>query len=157
MSSFSPTTIAIDGTPFSVGVVAARYNPKWVEALLNQVLIGLRAAGVKEGKITVIRVPGSNELPSGAQWLIRRRHPDVVVALGVVIRGGTRHHELVAAASSQGLQRVALDSGVSVITGLVAVETEAQAAARCAGRINRGAEFARAALEMAALRRHLRP
>jgi 6,7-dimethyl-8-ribityllumazine synthase len=82
--------------------------------------------------------------------------PDVLLALGVIIRGGTLHYELIATASAQALQRVALDARIAVINGVVVAENEAQARARCLGKADRGAEFARAALEMAALRRRLR-
>jgi len=100
-------------------------------------------------------VPGSGELPVAAQWLAARR-PDVVVALGVIIRGETLHYELLAHASARALQRVALDARLPVINGIVVAEDEAQAEARCLGRIDRGAEFAAAALEMAALGRRLK-
>jgi 6,7-dimethyl-8-ribityllumazine synthase len=116
------------------------------------VVAGLRAAGVPERRITVVRVPGSHELPSAVQWLCARR-PDVCIALGVIIRGGTLHYELVAQAAAQGLLRVALDTGIPVINGVIVAENRRQAEARCGGRIQRGTEFARSALEMAALKR----
>ncbi|GAB1488086.1 6,7-dimethyl-8-ribityllumazine synthase [Opitutaceae bacterium] len=154
MSFDAPQPTAINGTPFSVGIVAARYNGQLVGALLGQVVAGLEAAGVKTRRIKVIRVPGANELPSGAQLLLRKQKAlDVVVALGVIIRGDTIHYELVAETASQGLQRVALDARIPVITGVVVAENAAQAEDRCLGQINRGAEFARAALEMAALKK----
>ena len=146
---------AIDGSPFAVGIVAARYNSELVDALLNQVVGQLRAAGVKETKIKVERVPGSNELPVAAHLLAKRMPFDVIIALGVLIRGDTIHYELIADAATQALQRVALKSDTPVINGVVVAETQDQAEARCRGKINRGAEFARAALEMAALKRRL--
>lgn len=155
MSLDAPSQLSIDGTPFTVGVVAARYNERLVGALLSQVTKRLRAAGVKEKKLFVVRVPGSNELPSAAQLLLRKRRCDVVVALGVIIRGGTLHYELVAQAASDGLLRVSLDARVPVITGVVVAENQEQAEERCLGRIDRGAEFAQAALEMAALKKDL--
>jgi 6,7-dimethyl-8-ribityllumazine synthase len=78
-----------------------------------------------------------------------------VIALGVVIRGATIHYELVASAATAGLQDVAISSRVPVINGIIAAENAAQARARCQGRVNRGAEFADAAIAMAALRRSL--
>lgn len=155
MSLDAPSPQSIDGAPFTVGVVAARYNARLVEALLRQVTKGLLAAGVKEKRLTVVRVPGSNELPSAVQLLLRRRKFDVVVALGVIIRGGTLHYELVAQGSSDGLMRVSLDENVPVIAGVVVAENLKQAEERCLGKIDRGAEFARAALEMAALKKSL--
>lgn len=140
------------GDAFTLGVVAACYNPSLVDALLERVVAGLRRAGVKPGQLTVLRVPGSNELPVAAQWLAQRRRMDAVVALGVLIRGDTIHYELIATATTQALQDVALATGVPVINGVVVAENAAQAKARCAGRIDRGVEFANAALVMAALK-----
>lgn len=155
MSLAAPDHLAIDGRPFSVGLIAARYNPELVEALLEQVSAQLRAAGVVESNLHVERVPGSNELPIAAQLLARAHRLDVVVALGVLIRGDTIHYELIADAVTHALQDVALSTGTPTINGVVVAENQAQAEARCRGKINRGAEFARAALEMAALKRRL--
>jgi len=157
MSLHSPARVstAASGGPFRIGIAAARYNDRLVEPLLARTVAALRAAGVKERNLTVVRVPGSGELPVAAQWLAARR-PDVIIALGVIIRGETLHYELLAHASARALQRVALDARRPVINGVVVAESEAQAEARCLGRIDRGAEFAAAALEMAALGRRLR-
>ena len=155
MSLDAPGQLAIDGAPFAVGLVAARYNAELVDALVTQVTDQLKAAGVKAGNIQVERVPGSNELPIAAQLLVERSPFDVVVALGVLIRGDTIHYELIADAVTHALQDVALGAGVPVINGVVVAENQAQADARCRGPINRGAEFARAALEMASLKKRL--
>lgn len=153
MSLAAPAPVTVDGAVLSVGIVAARFNEDLVEALLGRVQAGLAAAGVKPGRITLARVPGSHELPVAAQWLARKR--DVVIALGVLIGGDTNHHEMVGQSVSHAFQQVALASGIPVINGVVVADTRKQAEERCTGRINRGAEFARAALEMAALKRSL--
>jgi 6,7-dimethyl-8-ribityllumazine synthase len=153
MSLAAPQPILINGAVLSVGIVAARFNEDLVEALLGRVQAGLAAAGVKQNRITLARVPGSHELPVAAQWLARRR--DVVIALGVLIGGDTNHHEMVGQSVSHAFQQVALGTGIPVINGVVVADTRRQAEERCTGRINRGAEFARAALEMAALKRTL--
>jgi len=155
MSRQAPAAAPRSGAPCTVAIAAARFNQPLVDALLAQVEAELRAGGVPADRITVVRVPGSHELPSAVQWLCAGRKPDVVVALGVVIRGATRHYELVGEAVSRGLMDVALATGVAVINGVIVAENRAQAVARCTGRIRRGAEFARAALEMAELRRRL--
>jgi 6,7-dimethyl-8-ribityllumazine synthase len=154
MSRHTPAPLDLDGTPFAIGIACARFNPALVDALLDRVCRGLRDAGVKENRIEIVRVPGSNELPIAAQWLAARG-PDCVIALGVLLKGGTSHHEIVAQGATVALQQVALAGGVAVINGVVVAETWKQAAERCAGRLDRGAEFARAALEMAALKRRL--
>ena len=155
MSLDAPSLQPVNGAPFSIGIVASRYNPTLVDALVKQVQAHLIKAGVKPKKITVIRVPGANELPSAAQLLLTTKKLDVVVALGVIIRGDTIHYQLVAESSQQGLQRVSLDSFTPIINGVVTAENQKQAEDRCLGKINRGAEFARAALAMADLNKSL--
>jgi 6,7-dimethyl-8-ribityllumazine synthase len=153
MSFSAPHLPVVSGRAFKVGIAAARYNETLVGSLLAQVTAALRAAGVRAKNIEVLRVPGSNELPVAVQLLAARRRSDVLIALGVIIRGETIHYELIAGAVTQALQSVALAARTPVINGLVVAENAAQAKARCRGRIDRGAEFARAALEMAALGR----
>ena len=155
MSLDSPQLAPVDGRAFAVGIVAARFNPALVAALLRAVCAGLAAAGVKAKRITIVRVPGSHELPVAAQWLARGGNRDVIIALGVLIGGDTNHHEMVGQSVSQAFQQVALTTGIPVINGVIVADNMKQAQARCGGRINRGAEFARAALEMAALKRAL--
>lgn len=151
MSFSSPEPIAIKGAKLSFGIVAARYNSDLVDALLRSVTTGLEAAGVKEKRVEVIRVPGSHEVPVAAGWLARKGKIDCVIALGVLIGGDTNHHEMVGQSVSHALQAVSISTGVPVINGVVVADTLKQAQARCVGPINRGAEFARAGLEMAAL------
>ncbi len=153
MSLAAPTVPVIAGAAFRVAVVAARYNEALADGLLARVVAGLRAAGVKDKNLTVARVPGSHEVPVAAALLAARTGADVVVGLGVLIGGDTKHHEMVGQSVSQALQTLALASGTPVINGVIVADTLAQARARCIGKINRGAEFAQAAVEMAALKR----
>ncbi len=153
MSLAAPKPFRAGGSAIKVGIAAARYNERLVGALLDQVTAALKKAGVKKGNVAVVRVPGSGELPIAIQLLARRKRPDVLVALGVIIRGDTIHYELLSASVAHALQSVALATGIPVINGVVVAENAAQAAARCLGKIRRGVEFADAALEMAALRR----
>jgi len=155
MSLAAPVPQAADASGLKVAVAAARFNEPMIEALLARVVGRLRARGVKERNLTIERVPGSNELPVAAQLLVDARRPDAVVALGVIIRGDTIHYELIATAATNGLMDVALASRIPVINGVVVAENAAQARARCMGKIDRGAEFADAAIAMGALRRKL--
>ncbi len=155
MSGDSPVPKAVDASGFKIAIAAARFNERLVEALLLRVRRRLSAAGVRGRNVTVVRVPGSNELPLAARLLADRRRPDAVIALGVIIRGGTIHYELIANAAAGGLMDVSLSARVPVINGVIVAENAAQARARCQGRIDRGAEFADAAVSMAALRREL--
>lgn len=156
MSLHAPRVRAVNGAPFRVGIVAARFNEDLTDALLARVEDDLRASGVKGAAITVVRVPGSHEVPWAVQALARRGRRDVVVALGVLIGGDTNHHEMVGQSVSHALQGIAVATGIPVINGVIVTNTRAQAVARCRGPINRGAEFAAAALAMAVLKRGLR-
>lgn len=153
MSLASPEALPVDGAGLRLGIVAARFNSNLVDPLLARVVAALQAAGVKAENLTVLRVPGSHEVPWAAQALASRRGCDGVIGLGVLIAGDTSHHEMVGQSVSHALQRVALDTRVPVINGVMVVNTVAQARARCVGKINRGVEFAQAALEMATLKR----
>ena len=94
-------------------------------------------------------------MPWAALALASGGQCDCVIGLGVLIAGDTNHHEMVGESVSHALQRVALETAVPVINGVIVVNSLAQAKARFTGRINRGAEFAAAALEMAALKRRI--
>ena len=155
MSLAAPIEVPVHGSALRVGVVAARFNQALVDSLLKRVLERLLAAGVKESSITVVRVPGSHEVPWAAQALAEKGRRDVIIALGVLIGGDTSHHEMVGQSVSQALQRISLETRLPVINGVIVANTLAQAEARCRGKINRGAEFAAAALEMVALKKKL--
>ncbi len=155
MSLAVPSVVSISGAPFRVGIAAARFNERLVDALLAQVTDCLKASGVKASRLDVVRVPGSNELPVAVQLLAARARYDVLIALGLLIRGDTIHYELIADATTHALQRVALDLRTPVINGVVVAENQAHAEARCRGKIDRGAEFEQSAWEMAALKRRL--
>jgi 6,7-dimethyl-8-ribityllumazine synthase len=153
MSLDSPASRETDGAALRIGIVAARFNEALVDGLLARVIVGLLAAKVRESNITTVRVPGSHEVPWAAQALALSGNYECVVGLGILIAGDTSHHEMVGESVSHALQRVALETRVPVINGVIVVNSHDQAEARTTGKINRGAEFATAALEMAALKR----
>jgi 6,7-dimethyl-8-ribityllumazine synthase len=153
MSLDAPVQTAISGADFRIGVAAARFNAELVDGLLARTVATLRSAGVTEANLAVVRVPGSHEVPWAAQTLAFGSQCDCVIGLGILIAGDTSHHEMVGASVSHALQRVALETRTPVINGVIVVNSLEQAKARSVGSIDRGAEFARAALEMAALRR----
>jgi 6,7-dimethyl-8-ribityllumazine synthase len=154
MSTFKPVYDPVDGSPFSFGIVCSRFNPEAVEALLENTLKTLRASGVKEESLKIMRVPGSNEIPWGVQVLASTGAFDCCIGLGVLLRGGTVHFEVVAQSASDGLQMIALNEMIPVINGIVVADTLEQALERTGGDIDRGREFAEAALEMAKLKQH---
>ena len=151
----SPTELepGRDATGRRFCLVAARWNEPFVRRLVAAALDTLRGRGAREEDLELRWVPGSFELPVAARWAATSGRFDAVLAFGVVIRGETEHFRLVADAASQGLQRAALDSGVPVLNGVLAVHDAAQAAARSGGALgNRGADVALAAIQMARLR-----
>jgi len=107
-----------------VAVVAASWHEKVMEGLLEGALDALRRHQVESP--VVVRVPGSFELPVVASALAAQGF-EAIIALGVVIRGGTPHFEYVCSAATDGLNRVALDHGVPVGFGLLTCDTEEQA------------------------------
>ncbi len=153
MSFSPPAPLSLDGSACRIGIVAARYNPELVDSLVNQVKTYLTAARVPEAALTVWRVPGSNEIPVAVSAMLCRGEFDAVVALGVIVRGGTIHYEVIANSSAIALHDAAMTAGVPVINGIVVAENMEQARERCLGEVNRGAEFGWAALEMAVLKR----
>src|SRR5579862_5983032 len=146
----------IEGAPFgsgrSVGIVVARVNSEISNGLLESALEALAAAGVQQDRITVMPVPGAFELPLGAMALIKTRRYSCVIGLGCIVRGETPHFDFVATEASSGLQLAGLETGVPVAFGVLTVDTVEQARART----GKGAEAARAALEMADLFSQLR-
>jgi 6,7-dimethyl-8-ribityllumazine synthase len=135
------------GADRTVGIVVARFNGEISNQLLESALEALAAAGVAEERITVMPVPGAFELPIGAMALAKTRRYSCVIALGCVMRGETAHFEYVAGEAASGLQLAGLETGVPVAFGVLTVDTAEQAEAR----VDKGADAARAALEMADL------
>jgi len=137
-----------DGDGLRVGVVLSRFNAAVGEGLLAGALRALKEAGVADGDITVVSVPGALESSLALQQLAQSDDYDALVALGAVIRGETYHFEIVANESAAGLSSVALEFGIPIGNGILTCETDAQAEARMDAK---GFEAAQAALEMANL------
>lgn len=130
-------------------IVASRWNPRIVDALIDGARRALVANGVAEAAVDVVRVPGAWELPVAAARLALADRYAAILALGCVVRGQTRHYEQVADGCASGLMRVALDHGVPVLNGVLAVEQHEDAQARAGGAHgNKGEEVALAALEI---------
>jgi 6,7-dimethyl-8-ribityllumazine synthase len=151
----APGQRPVDGKGLSLAVVATRWHEQIAEALLQSALHTARACGVQEP--TVVRVSGAVELPVAAQALAATH--DAVVALGLVLRGGTPHFEHVCNAVTYGLTRVALDSHTPVGNGVLTCDTEEQAVARSGlpgSSEDKGREAVLAALDTAATLKKLR-
>jgi len=138
-----------------LGIAAAQWHPKISEMLLERALAVAADAGITSP--TVVRVPGSLELPVVCQELARRH--DAVVALGVVIRGGTPHFDYVCDSVTAGLTRIALDESTPVGNGVLTCNTEDQAVQRSGvpgAAEDKGADACVAALRTALALRELR-
>ncbi|MFN8586393.1 MAG: 6,7-dimethyl-8-ribityllumazine synthase [Candidatus Eisenbacteria bacterium] len=131
-------------------LVAAQWNEAIVNRLVEGALGVLAAQGARDEDIEVRWVPGSFELPVAAFWAAGSGEFDAVLAFGCVIRGETEHFRIVADAAAQGLLRVALDTGVPVLNGVLATYDAAQAESRAGGEHgNTGSQTALAAIRMA--------
>jgi 6,7-dimethyl-8-ribityllumazine synthase len=137
-------------------VVVSRFNEAITDGLLQGARLAFAAAGVSEERVTVIHVPGAFELPVAARRLAESARFDAVVCLGCLIKGETMHFEYIADAASHGIMDASLATGVPIAFGLLTAVTDAQAEERAEpGPGNKGAEAARAAIEMATLFRRL--
>ena len=157
VNSGAPDSLALDGTGRRFGIVAARFHGAIVDRLLAGAEAALRTHGVAPADIRVVRVPGAWEIPAGLDALARSGEYSALVALGVLIRGGTMHFEVIADQCSRGIAEVALHRELPVTFGVLTCETMEQAEARAGGAEgNKGEEAALAALEMASLVARLR-
>ena len=144
-----------EGTRFAI--LASRWNARITDTLVTGARQCLADNGVPEAAVDVVRLPGAWELPVAAAKLAAARSHVAIVALGCVVRGDTRHYEQVADDCADGLMRVALDHGVPVANGVLAVELHEDAEKRAGGSHgNKGEEAALAALEMVNLLERLR-
>lgn len=132
-----------------IAIVASRWNPRIVDALLEGATTALATNGIDAAMIDLIRVPGAWEIPAVAAKLAQSGRCAAIVALGCVVRGDTRHYEHVADGCADGLMRVAVEYRLPVLNGVLAVELRADAEARAGGAHgNKGEDVALAALEM---------
>ncbi|MDP3892748.1 6,7-dimethyl-8-ribityllumazine synthase [Nocardioides sp.] len=152
----APDATPVDAAGLRVAVVAAGWHERVMEGLVAGAERALEASGVTDHLL--VRVSGSFELPVVAAELATQGF-DAVIALGVVIRGGTPHFDFVCTAATDGLNRVALDHRVPVGFGLLTCDTEEQALDRAGlegSREDKGVEATTAALAAALVLRDLR-
>ena len=146
----------LDGSGLRIGVIVAQFNETVTSRLLDGARQALKRHGVREDAVTIVRVPGSLELPQAAQRMVRSGRWDALVALGCVIRGETAHFDLVAAETARGIAQVARESGIAIGFGVLTTEDTAQAMARSGGPLgNRGFDAVEASLKMASVNRQL--
>jgi 6,7-dimethyl-8-ribityllumazine synthase len=151
----APKVEPVDAAGLTLGIVATSWHADITDSLLARAVACAEASGVPSP--TVVRVPGAIELPVVAQALAETH--DAVVALGVVVRGGTPHFEYVCDSVTAGLTRVALDAGTPVGNGVLTTEGEQQARDRAGmddSAEDKGWEATAAALSTALVLRELR-
>lgn len=154
MPSFAGHPRPVPGARYAI--IASRWNPRIVDALVAGAQRALREHGVADEAIDIVRVPGAWELPQAAARIAASGGRAAILALGCVVRGDTRHYEHVADGCAQGLMHVALEHRLPVLNGVLAVERHADAEARAGGvHGNKGEDVALAALEMTDLWRQL--
>lgn len=137
----------------TIGILVSEWNPEITESLCQAAIDTLISQGIKKSNIIIHHVPGSFELPLGAQYLIEYKNVDAAICLGCVIQGETRHFEFICQAVSQQIARLNLDYNIPVIFGVLTTNDFQQAMERAGGKHgNKGVESAAAAIKMLLLR-----
>jgi 6,7-dimethyl-8-ribityllumazine synthase len=140
------------GTGLKVACVVSRFNELLSTRLLSGAQDGFVRHGVAADDVDVAWVPGAFEIAMVCRKLAETGRYDAIVALGVVIRGGTPHFEYVASEVSKGVAKIGLDTGVPVMFGVITADTIEQAVERAGTKAgNKGWEAALGAIEMANL------
>jgi 6,7-dimethyl-8-ribityllumazine synthase len=148
MSNQFPVRPDTESAPWRFGIVASEYNREYVDGLVGFAKDELLAVA-PQSEATVIRVPGSFEIPIGVQALIQHRQVDAVLAFGVIFDGETMHAELIAGAVTTALMNLSLQHKIPVLHEVLVVKNDQQATERCLlPKINRGVEAARAAIRI---------
>lgn len=152
----------IEGTLESKGlrfaIVVSRFNGIITERLLGGAVDALLRTGCAEKDITVVRVPGSWELPPAVQALAQSGRYDAVIALSALIKGETPHFDYIAGEAAKGLGAIQTQTGVPVAFGVLTTNNVEQAVDRAGAKSgNKGFDAAMSAVEMANLMRKLRP
>ena len=139
----------ISAAGLEVAIVAGRFNGFIVERLIDGAVDALRRTGAADDDITVIRAPGSFEIPQILRRAVAQQRFDAVVCLGAVIRGGTPHFEYIASSVTRGIGDIARSAAVPVTFGVLTTDTVEQAIERAGTKAgNKGADAALAAIEM---------
>jgi 6,7-dimethyl-8-ribityllumazine synthase len=130
----------------SIGIVSSRFNNEIVEKISKACILKLQALGVSEKKIIHKTVPGALEIPIALQKMNKCEIFDVMIAIGLVIRGDTYHFEIVSNESASGILRVQLDYSIPIINAVLTTNSSKEALARV---VIKGEEAAEGAIEMA--------
>jgi len=154
-------TKTIEGNLFSeglkIGIIVSRYNSIITERLLEGALDALKRTGASLEQITVIRVPGSFEIPSIAQKVAKSGKMDALICLGAVIKGETSHNHYISAEVIKGLAQVSIATEIPIGLGIITADSLEQAIERAGSKHgNKGYEAAMSVIEMANLVKELK-
>ena len=150
MSSKAPSPPRIAKGNRTFCIVASRFNPQYVQGLVDHAAEELRALA-PDATVSIHRVPGAFEIPVVVRELAVGDLANAIIACGVILRGETNHAENLGRSVTDALQHIAIEHAVPVINVVLSLDNQDQARARCLeNRINRGTEAARAAVEMVA-------
>ena len=139
----------LNATGIKTAIIVSRFNEFFSEKLLEGALDCLKRHGADEKHIDIIRVPGSFEIPYAASKVAKSSKYDSIICLGVVIKGQTPHYEYINSEVAKGISKIALDSGLPVIFGLVTADTIEQAIERSGTKAgNKGFAAAMTVIEM---------
>ena len=145
-------------TNLSIGIVVSNYNALITQRLLDGAHNILLKEGVPSDNINLVRVPGAFEIPYAASCLAKDKIHDVIICIGAIIRGETAHFEYISNECSLGSGLVSILFGIPVIFSVLTTDNVNQAMERSGGRSgNKGEEAARAALQMAGIKRKFDP
>ena len=146
----------LQSTGFKFAIVASRFNNFVVDRLLDGALDALKRTGARDDDVTVLRTPGSFEIPALAQKAALGGGYDAVICIGAVIRGGTPHFDYIAAEVTKGIAQVAMAAPVPVVYGVITTDTIEQAIERAGTKAgNKGYDAAMTAVELCNLYRAL--
>ena len=156
MSGYNTIAGKLDASGLKTAIIASRFNDFVTGRLIEGAVDCLLRHGSGETDITVIRVPGSFEIPLAAKKTASSGKYDAVICLGALIRGQTPHFDYIAAEVTKGIAQVSLDTGLPVTFGVITADTLEQAIDRAGAKAgNKGFEAALGAVEMADLLRQI--
>ncbi len=144
----------LNAAGFGFGIVVSRFNEFITERLLRSAYDCLLRSGARENDITIVRVPGSFEIPSAARTLAETGKYDAIICLGCLLRGDTAHYDVIVNEVTRGIGQSAQETGVAHAFGVLTCETLEQAIDRAGLKMgNKGFEAALSAVEMASLKK----
>lgn len=147
---------ALNANGLRIAIIASRWNDLLVSRLIGGAQDALLRLGAQQNDLTLIRVPGSFEIPLAAKKAAASGRYDALICVGAVIRGETPHFDYIASEVTKGMAAVSLDTGVPVAYGIITADTVDQAINRAGVKNgNKGFEAAMAAVEMANLMKEL--